>query len=503
MNSFINITGILLKKIFRPIDRLLDKLTMYKLVLYFLYVIVGWSVLASLLGQISFKWYWILLSAGWLVAICMGVNRLLSQYLNVPRNKESELITALILTLILSPAKSMEDFVILAFAAIVAMASKYILVISRWHVFNPAAFGAFSVGFLFHHHASWWVGTDFITPVVFIGGLLVLRKIKRYLMVIAFEITALSVIAWQTYLNQSASQVWHNVWLAIISTPLLFFAYIMLTEPLTSPRHLERYLPYAVLVGFLYSYITLRLSPEEALLIGNLFTYLLEPSRRMLLKFEQRIEEANGIESYVFSGKNGLKYHAGQYMEWTIGENNSDIRGNRRYFTLSSSPTEKEVMITMREPERPSSFKQKFHTFKRGDTVLAAQVSGEFTLPKSEKQKVAFLAGGVGITPFRSMVKYVVDFQQERDIHLLYSANSNGEFAFKDLFSEAKRFGVETSYETEQLNKDKIQEIIPDFAERVFYISGPYGFVQAVENALIALKIPLRQIKTDYFPGYG
>jgi ferredoxin-NADP reductase len=501
--SALNTVGVILKKVFAPIDRQLDKLTMYKLVLYFLYVIFGWALVASLLGQVSFHWYSILLSAAWIIAICMGANTLLSRYLNIPKNKESELITALILILIMSPAKSLEDFIILAIAAIAAMASKYILVISKWHIFNPAAFGAFIPGFLFHHHASWWVGTDFITPVVFIGGMLVLRKMKRFIMVIAFEITALSVIAWQTYLNQSASQVWHNVWLALVSTPLLFFSYIMLTEPLTSPRHVEKYIPYAVLVGFLYSYLTVGLSPEEALLIGNAFAYLIEPNRRMALKFEHRIEEAAGIESFVFSGKDGLKYHAGQYMEWTIDESESDSRGNRRYFTLSSSPTEKEVMITMREPEQASSFKQKVHGFKRGDRILAAQVSGDFTLPKSEKQKVAFMAGGVGITPFRSMIKYVIDFEQERDIHLLYSVSSKDEFAFKDVFSDAKKFGVETTYTTDLVDAGKIKELIPDYKERIFYLSGPYGFVKAVENALISLEIPLSQVRTDYFPGYG
>jgi ferredoxin-NADP reductase len=216
-----------------------------------------------------------------------------------------------------------------------------------------------------------------------------------------------------------------------------------------------------------------------------------------------KISEADGIETYAFSGKEGFKYKAGQYMEWTLSQHESDFRGNRRYLTISSSPTEKELMVTLKIPEKSSAFKRRLETFKKGDSILADGLAGEFTLPKSEKQKLAFLAGGVGITPFRSMVKYALDFKQLRDINLIYSANSEEEFAFKDLFNEAKEFGIVTNYVTKPINKEKLKELVPDFSERTFYISGPYGFVHAMENNLLKLEIPDSQIKTDFFPGYN
>jgi ferredoxin-NADP reductase len=498
-----NKLNLLINRLLTPLDRLLDKLTSYKLVLYFLYVVVGWGVLASLLGEVSFKWYDILLSAALLIAVCRVVNTFLSRYLNIPVNKESYLITALILALILSPGHSITSYLILLIAGAVAMLSKYLLVISRWHIFNPAAFGAFATGVLFHKYASWWVGTDFITPLVFLGGMLVLRKMKRFIMVITFEIVALAVIAFNTYLNQSAGQIGHNLWIALIATPMLFFAYIMLTEPFTSPRHMSSYLPYATIVGFLYAYTKFGLSPEQALLLGNVFAYAIEPNRRLPLKFTRKVSEAAGIESFAFSGKAGFKYTAGQYMEWTLSQHESDFRGNRRYLTISSSPTEEELMFTLRMPEKASAFKRTMENFKKGDIILADGLAGEFTLPKSEKQKLAFLAGGVGITPFRSMIKYTLDFKQERDIHLLYSANSDHEFAFKDLFTEAKDAGVETTYTTSPIDRERLASSIPDHKERLFYISGPYGFVHAMEKNLLELEVPAPQIKTDYFPGYG
>jgi len=500
MNGF----NLLIKRVLAPVDKQLDKLTSYKLVLYFLYVLVAWGLLGSLFKKVGFQWYDILLSVIVLAVVCRGINMLVSKFMNIPRNVESDLITALILALILSPGSSLNDYLILAIAAAVAMLSKYILTISRWHIFNPAALGAFVSSEVFHHYASWWVGTSFITPVVFVGGMLVLRKMKRFIMAGTFEVVALAAIALETYLNQSAGQIWHSLWIAIISAPLLFFAYIMLTEPFTSPRHLPNYVPYAILVGFLYGYTKLKISPEEALLIGNIFAYIMEPNRRLTLQFVRKIPEAVGITSYIFSGKDRFKYQAGQYMEWTLSENATDFRGNRRYLTISSSPTEKDLMFTVRQPEQKSSrFKERINNFKKGDRILADGLAGTFTLPKSDSQKLAFLAGGVGITPFRSMVKYVVDFGQKRDIHLLYSAGSKDEFAFKDVFEQARSFGLQTTYSAETIDKGTIQNAIPDFAQRTFYISGPYGFVHSMEKALLQLRVPTKQIKTDFFPGYG
>jgi len=88
--------------------------------------------------------------------------------------------------------------------------SKYVLVIQKWHIFNPAAFGAYIAGAVLHHYPSWWVGTAFMTPVVIGGGLLVMRKMKRFIMVAFFISLYLAVLAFNVYLNQSASAIPHN-----------------------------------------------------------------------------------------------------------------------------------------------------------------------------------------------------------------------------------------------------------------------------------------------------
>lgn len=464
-----------------------------------------------------FTWHAIITSALLLSIVCRLAGEVFSRVLSVARNRESDYITALILTLILSPAATGTDYAVLVAAGLIAIASKYVLTLGKRHIFNPAAFGAFAVAHLLGHYPSWWVGTAVLAPMVFIGGLLIMRKMRRYLMVSAFMLTFLTIQVINFYAHHSVGSLTHHVWLSLIGTPILFFAYIMLLEPLTSPLVLIKYLPYALLVGVLYSFTRLRISPEESLLIGNLFAYVLDRSRRYELKLLGKRKEAEGIFSFVFSSKNKLAFAPGQYMEWTLPVAKSDSRGNRRYLTVSSSPTEKELMVTIRIPDKASAFKRNLVAMKPGDTILASHTAGSFTLPSDPSKKLAFIAGGVGITPFRSFARYLTDSGQSSQSTLLYCASSSGEFAFRSTFKQAESAGLRTIYNLTgkdtapagwsgshaSLSPELIGKVFPDFNERLFYLSGPYGFVKAARGALLDSGVSLANIKADYFPGYG
>jgi len=482
------------------IDWLNDKLTSYRLMLYFLLALVAWAILGSFFRQVPYSWNEIAISAIWIVGIAWGANKSISKFLDIPANKESYLITGLILTLILAPPKNTADFAVLAAAAAAAIASKYVIALNKSHIFNPAAFGALIAGEVFHKYPAWWVGTKFMTPLVVIGGILVLRKMKRFTMAGVFLAVFLLYLVFGTSFGGSL----HFLWLELISTQVLFFAVVMLTEPLTSPAKLNYSLLYAIVVGFFYTATKLKLSPEETLLLGNLLTFLLARNRRYQLKFISRVREADGIYSYIFSTPKGFRFKAGQYMEWTIAHNKTDARGNRRYLTIASSPTEPGLMFTIKQPLPASAFKQKLSELKPGDKILAARLAGDFILPPDSSKKIAFMAGGIGVTPFRSMIKYAIDNNQPRDMALIYSASSPDELSFQRLFDDAGGAGLKSHYVTDgHVDKAKIKSLLPDYKERIFYISGPYGFVNAVHKALLELGVTGRQILTDYFPGYG
>lgn len=483
------------------LDSINDKLSSYRLVLYFLILLVGWAVAGSFFGQVPYTWHEILISTVWLVGVCWLVNKAISKFLDIPANKESGLITGLILALILSPPKGSAGFAILAAAGAAAIASKYIITYRKSHLFNPAAIGAFTAGEIFHKYPSWWVGTKFMAPLVVIGGLLILRKMKRFSMVGVFLATFILYLIYGT----SAGSDLHFLWLEIISTQLLFFAVIMLTEPLTSPTTAQKYIPYAVIVGIFYTASKLKLAPEEALLVGNLFTFTFARSRRYQLRFIRSIKEAEGVYSYLFTIPKKFKFKPGQYMQWTIAHNKTDARGNRRYLTIASSPTEPGLMFTIKQtPSKQSAFKAQLDKLKAGDNMLAGHLEGDFTLPKDQSKKIALLAGGIGVTPFRSMVKYLIDSKQQRDVALIYSTNSPDEIAFEKLFNSAEGSGFYASYVTRgRIDELKIKQLLPDYRQRQFYVSGPYGFVNAVDTALLRLGVPSSEIVTDYFPGYS
>jgi len=279
---------------------------------------------------------------------------------------------------------------------------------------------------------------------------------------------------------------------------------VMLTEPLTSPATARFYIPYTLLVVIFYCITRLRLSPEEALLVGNVFTFIFAANRRYEVKFIKRIREAEGIFSYIFSLPPKFSFAAGQYMELTLAQRKSDSRGNRRYLTVSAAPTEPGLMFTVKEPQNPSAFKRRLASLAPGEKVLVSRVAGSFTLPKDNNKKLAFLAGGVGITPFRSMLKSLMDKNEKRDITLLYSANSPDELSYKNLLQKAAAFGFNIDYVTQgHIDSPKIQSKIRDYKQRTFYISGPYGFVNAAEASLLQLGVGYDNIITDYFPGYG
>ncbi len=484
------------------IDGLLDGLTSYRLLLYFLITLLGWATLISFDHKLPYNWHAILLSALLLVVVCRAFGELFARVLNIPRNFESDYITALILALILSPTTGRVGFAVLAGAGFAAIASKYLLIIHRQHIFNPAAFGAAVAGILFHQYASWWVGTASLAPLVLVGGLLIMRKMKRFWMITIFT------LVYGVFLHQQfdGAPPLHTIWLAASATGVMFFAFVMLTEPLTSPDAFSKYLPYSILVGVLYSVTKLRLSPEEALLIGNAFAYALVRGKRLQLYASNAVKEAEGIYSFSFEYHGLFDFNPGQYMEWTLPLRHSDSRGNRRYFTLSSSPTEHQLAFTVRIPKDSSHFKQALKSFQPNDKMLASHLGGSFLLPKNQQQKLAFVAGGIGVTPFRSMIKYLIDKRQERDVSLIYAANKESEFAFTEIFAQAKNIGLKTNYlltARQPLRAPDITAAIPDYHERLFYLSGPYGFVKSARESLLGVGVSVKNIKSDYFPGYN
>ncbi len=479
---------------------------MYRLLLYCLIVLLLVSFVFSFFGLMPFSFYSLPLSVAVLLISCWAVNTFFARILKIPTNLESVYITALILALIITPARSLQDFMFLVWASVIGISSKYILNIKGKHIFNPASFGVTVTAFTINSAASWWVGTRLMMPFVLLAGILLIKKVQRFSMVVSFFLVSLIVILGYQVVN--GIDVLETMTKIFLDTPVLFFAFIMLTEPLTSPPTKVLQIAYGGLVGFLFGPFihigSLYFTPELSLLVGNLFAYIVSPKYKLILKLKEKKQIGSDMYDFVFDKT--INYLPGQYMEWTLGHKNPDSRGSRRYFTLASSPTEENLRIGVKFYPNSSSWKRSLMEMKEGDQIVAGYLSGEFNLPKESNRKLVFIAGGIGITPFRSIVKYLLDTGNRRDIALLYSVKTKSEIVYRDVFDSAKNVGVKTFYvatdEVGYINAAMIANDIPDYKDRFFYISGPHSMVSAFENTLKEMNIPSGQIKIDFFPGY-
>jgi len=502
------------------IDDFLNTTTMFRLLAYYLGGLLAIAFIFSALGMLPYNALNLAASSGFLVAVCWLSNMVFARIWKVPVNAESSLLTGLILSLIIAPAMPDASFFFLLWAALLAMASKYILAIYGKHLFNPAAFGVAMTALFLNQSATWWVGGN-LPMLVFVvaGGVLIVRKIHRTDLVLTFLGAALlSEIA---FVPLTFGTIYNTLSTTLLHTPLFFFAFVMLTEPLTTPpRRVGRVL-YAAFVGFLFApwvhLGSLYFTPELALLGGNIFSYAISPKYKAMLRLREVRKIAADTYEFIFSGRMPA-FKPGQYAEWTLPADASDSRGNRRYFTLASSPTEGDVRAGVKFYADPSSYKKLMAQLRQGGRVLVGSVAGDFTLPRSTKKKLAFIAGGIGVTPFRSMVKYVLDKKERRDAVLLYSNKTEGGIAYKDLFDSAAQAGLgfRTVYtltdknvppqwqgERGYIDAAMIAREMPDYRERTFYISGPRSMVDAFKSTLHKMGVSRFKIKSDYFPGFA
>ncbi len=501
------------------INRFLNTTTMYRVVLYVLIGLLGAALALSSFNVLHFSPAALLFSTGILIAANWLFNKFSARLFGVRENGESTYITALILALIISPPHAGPFIAQLPFLILVsalAQASKYIFTVKNKHLFNPAALAVVLTAFTISQPASWWVGTLTMLPFTAIGGYLVVKKLRRFDVVLAFISTTL-IATILTSWNGGVFTVFIQV---LAYSPLFFFASIMLTEPLTLPPTKNTRIMLGILVGILFMpqihFGPLYFSPELALLAGNFFAFLVSSKGRYALHLKRIVSSGKSTVDFIFQPDNAVTFRPGQYMEWTLGHADPDNRGIRRYFTIASSPTERQVMLGVKFYDRPSTFKKKLRSLKVGETIVAHQIAGDFTLPKDTKQKLAFIAGGIGITPFRSMIKYLLDTNEKRDIALFYANNTIDEIAYYDVFraaydtlgirtvlslSDRTKIPPEWNGYTGYITADMITREVPDFAERTFYVSGPPQMVEDMHKILRGLGISRSRIVTDFFPG--
>ncbi len=220
--------------------------------------------------------------------------------------------------------------------------------------------------------------------------------------------------------------------------------------------------------------------------------------------------EAKNIITFRFKTEESLRYTAGQFIEATIPHENPDERGEKHWFTLSSSPTEELISITTKFSDPSSTFKAALKSLQPGDSITISEPMGDFVLPKDPTIPLLFVAGGIGVTPMRSMVKWLLDTGEKRNIRLIYAMQSLDFAAFLSMF---EAYGIEPELilssppegwkgRTGHLTAKNILEISGDLDESLVYLSGPEPMIETLSNDLKLLGVASSSIITDFFPGY-
>jgi glycine betaine catabolism B len=239
----------------------------------------------------------------------------------------------------------------------------------------------------------------------------------------------------------------------------------------------------------------------------------------MKFKFIDKKSEANNTTTFLFEPSDKLDFLPGQFVYITLPKlDQSDERGPTRHFTISSSPTEgKMIAITTRVRDR-SGYKNTLDNLKRGDQVEAEGPDGTFILDDNTAGSHVFIAGGIGITPFRSMLKYSFDKNLQNDFRLIYSNSTLKDTAFiKEIESwqTHKNFKLDlviTKPEkndkrkglTGRIDKQMLQKLLNEktLTNSTFWVSGPPEMVSSMESHLAALKIPAKNVRSEKFTGY-
>ncbi|RJP29672.1 MAG: FAD-dependent oxidoreductase [Candidatus Omnitrophota bacterium] len=227
----------------------------------------------------------------------------------------------------------------------------------------------------------------------------------------------------------------------------------------------------------------------------------------------QRIQRTPSVVSFRVKPDTGIEFIPGQFLRVVFDESNIENKDMNKYLSFSSSPLRPYIEFTKRITD--SAFSKKLFGLKINDQINFSGPFGQCVL-KEDYKKIAFLTGGIGITPVVSMIDYICEKKMSIDTVLFYSNRTEDEIAFKpelDSFQN-KNHNIKIFYTITDcfpkdnkclygfINKNMIYQKLTDFRERKIFVFGPGGMVTAMKNLCLEMGCDSRNLKTETFIGY-
>jgi ferredoxin-NADP reductase len=225
-------------------------------------------------------------------------------------------------------------------------------------------------------------------------------------------------------------------------------------------------------------------------------------------------EVAKGTLLVLFAVDAYPDYRPGAYFWVELPDRgHSDEKGLRRHISLVTSPTDAGV-VGLATRLRDSAFKRTLAELEVGDAVEVEEPKGSFLLPEETDAEYVFVAGGIGITVFRSMLRYIAATRQPYRVTLVYSNRDRESTAFLDELDglEARIPGLRVVLtmtdeagwegETRHLDADVLSELVGGLDGKTFLVAGPPAMAEAVADSLRAAGLPEERVRSDEFSGY-
>jgi ferredoxin-NADP reductase len=232
---------------------------------------------------------------------------------------------------------------------------------------------------------------------------------------------------------------------------------------------------------------------------------------------KKREEIAEGTMAFYFAKPRDFQFRAGQSIDLTlVNPPQTDAEGNTRAFSIASAPFDADLMIATRM--RDTAFKRVLRSASPGMEVKMEGPSGSFTLHKNSSNAAVFLAGGIGITPFLSIIRQATRENLLHQFYLFYSNRRPEDAVLLDVLQEAARQNskfhlIATMTETERshrswtgetgfIDQNMLRRYLPSTQGPIYYIAGPPAMVAAMRQMLVEAGVDEDDIRTEEFSGY-
>jgi len=494
------------------IDGVLGRVTPTVLVVVALGILAAYGVLLAGLGRQPFTALDALVALVVALASTLFGTYLAATVARLRAKLDSTLVTALLLFLLFTPALDARELTGLSLAGVTAGLSKFVLAWRGRHIVNPAALGATIAWLSTLAVPGWWAGSAVMIWPVAILAAIVLYRTSTFLVGLVYVVIAVAGTWASMPAGLWAADAGLAFALPFTSFPYVFLAGFMLSEPLTLPGRRWQRLLVAVTVA-VCSFLPLLLGtvldvnflpPEVALLIGNLVAWGFGARHALRFEVTGRNEAGSGVAEIELRPLTPLRYEPGQALELAI-PHRADLRGQLRVLSLVSAPGDASVRLAFGVPgSKVSSAKAALLALRPGDAALATRVLGDFVLPRDTAVPVLLVAGGIGVTPFVSMLRAnaaaAASGRPVRDLVLVYRASTASPAYADELaaLADAGAGRLVTFFERRP-DAAALADAVPDLARRIAYVSGPPRMVAALTAML--RRAGARRVRRDVFSG--